>query len=96
MPHTNTGHQPTTNSEMDMSGWFVPIVDVTNDDDDTNSHRSDIPLQLPASANVSSCDCVQDYAEVVARGSHSTCRNSCSLGYEGVEGRGCKDVNAPG
>ena len=30
------------------------IVDFTHDDDDTNSRMSDIPLQLPASANASS------------------------------------------
>ena len=41
------------NSEMDMSGArFVPIGDLTHDDDDANSDMSDIPLQLPASANV--------------------------------------------
>ena len=44
----------TENRQMDMSGWFVPTVDLTSDDDDTNCHLSDIPLQLPASANVSS------------------------------------------
>ena len=60
---TNTGYEPnvsananvsinTTNREMDTSGaTFVPEVDLTHDDDDTNSHRSDIPLQLPARAN---------------------------------------------
>ena len=37
-----------------MIGRFVPMVDSTHDDDDTNSHMSDIPLQLPESANVSS------------------------------------------
>ena len=30
------------------------MVDSTHNDDDTNSHMSDIPLQLPARANVSS------------------------------------------
>ena len=36
---------------MDTSGAkFVPIVDLTHDEDDTISHMSDIPLQLPASA----------------------------------------------
>ena len=38
---------------MDKSGRFA-IVDLTHDDDDSNFHMSDIPLQLPASANVSS------------------------------------------
>ena len=39
------------NSEMGTSGGsFVQIVDLTRDDDDTNSHKSDIPSQLPASA----------------------------------------------
>ena len=59
---TNTGDEPnanvsfnTTNSEMDTSGArFVPIVDVTHDDDDTNSHMSDIPLQVPANINIPS------------------------------------------
>ena len=37
---------------MDTSGArFVPIVNLTHDDDDTHSHLSDIPLQLPASAH---------------------------------------------
>ena len=47
--HSNTGSEP--NSEMDMSGRFVPLVDFTNEDDETNSHMSDIPLQLFASRN---------------------------------------------
>ena len=43
------------NSEMDTSGArFVPMVAFTHNDDGTNSHKSDIPLQLPASANVPS------------------------------------------
>ena len=37
-----------------MAGRFVPIVDVTYDGDDTSSHMSDIPSQLPAGANVAS------------------------------------------
>ena len=32
-------------------------------------------------------------AVVVAGGTDKTCRNICSLGYEGVEGHGGKDVN---
>ena len=53
--HTNTGYEPnsinTMNSEMDTSGAsFVPVVDLTNDDERANSHMSDIPLQLLASA----------------------------------------------
>ena len=60
---TNTGYEPnastianvsvsTASSEMDTSGArFVPTVDVTHNDDDTNSHVSDIWLQLPASAH---------------------------------------------
>ena len=39
------------------------------------------------------CDCGPGYAEVVVGGTHKTCRNNCSLGYEGVQGQGCKDVN---
>ena len=37
-----------------MSGRFVPTVDMTRDSDGTHSHMSDIPLQLPASANAPS------------------------------------------
>ena len=37
-----------------MSGRFVPTVDLTRDSDGTHSHMSDIPLQLPASANAPS------------------------------------------
>ena len=44
--HANTGYDE-PNSEMDVSGRFVPIVDLSHDDDDTNSHLSDIALQLP-------------------------------------------------
>ena len=36
-----------------MSGRFVPTVDLTLHIDGTPSLMSDIPLQLPASANVS-------------------------------------------
>ena len=53
--HTNTGNEHpvnTVNSEMDTSrARFVPVEDLTHDDDGTNSHMSDIPLQLPASAH---------------------------------------------
>ena len=37
-----------------MAGWFVPIVDITHDDQDTTCHMSDIPLQLAAIAHVAS------------------------------------------
>ena len=47
--HCPQGYEP--NSEPNMDGRFTPIVDLTQDDDHTNSHMSDIPLQLPASAN---------------------------------------------
>ena len=36
----------TMDSEMDASGRFVPMLDLTHDDDDTDSHMSDILLQL--------------------------------------------------
>ena len=52
MLHTNKGYE--SNSEMDMSTRFVPIVVLTKEDDDTNFLFSDIPLKLPASATVSS------------------------------------------
>ena len=45
---SNTGDEP--NGELDMAGWFVPIGDLTRDDEDRHSHMSDIPLRLPASA----------------------------------------------
>ena len=39
---------------MDPSGArFLPKVDLAHDDDDTRSRMSDIPLQLPASAQFS-------------------------------------------
>ena len=50
--HSNTSYEP--NSGMEMSWKCVPKVDSTHDDDDTNSHMSAIPLQLPATANDSS------------------------------------------
>ena len=46
----HTGYEP--KSEIDMAGRFVPTVDLTHDDEDNNSHMSDIPLQRPARANV--------------------------------------------
>ena len=55
---TSTGYEPNVSingvkSEMGTSGArFVPTVDLTRDDDDTNSHMSDVPLQLPVSAHV--------------------------------------------
>ena len=52
IPKANTGYEP--NSEFDMVGRFVPAVDLTHGDEDTNSHMSHIPLQLPASAKASS------------------------------------------
>ena len=50
--HTNTGHWP--NSEVDLAGRLFPIVALTQDDEDGNSHISDTPLQLLPSANVAS------------------------------------------
>ena len=59
---TKTGYEPndsananvsvnTANGEMDTSGErLLPKVDMTHDNDDTISHVSDIPLQLPARA----------------------------------------------
>ena len=51
---TSTGYEPNTSltkANMDTSGArLVPPVDLTRDDDDTNSRMSDIPLQLPAGA----------------------------------------------
>ena len=43
-PQSNTGYEP--NSEIDVAGSFVPILDLPHDDGDTNSHMSLIPLQL--------------------------------------------------
>ena len=51
-PHTDRGHEP--NSELGMAGRFIPIVDLSQNDEEGNSHVSDIPLQLPTSANVAS------------------------------------------
>ena len=51
IPQSNKGYEPI--SEIDMAGSFSQ-VELTQDDGDRNSNVSDIPLQLPASANVSS------------------------------------------
>ena len=40
--HSSTGFE--RNSEIAMTGRFVPTVDVTRDDEDTSSHVSDIPF----------------------------------------------------
>ena len=46
IPQTDRGYEP--NSEIDLADGFVPTE---HDDVDTFSQMSDIPLQLPASAN---------------------------------------------
>ena len=51
IPQRDTGNEP--NSEI-VAGRFVPIVDLTHDDEDANFHMYHIPLQRPASAHVSS------------------------------------------
>ena len=53
---TSTSYEPSAsnvpNANMDTIGArFVPMVDLTRDDDNANSHKSDMPLQLPASAH---------------------------------------------
>ena len=64
MHHSVTG-EPI--SEMDMGGRFVPIADETCDYDDMNSQMSDTPLQLPASANVSSNSSALDVKKLSSR-----------------------------
>ena len=44
IPHTNTDYEP--NSETDMSGRFVPIVDLTQEDADGDSHLSSNNVSL--------------------------------------------------
>ena len=39
------------------------------------------------------CGCALGYAEVLAGGTYKICRHNYSVGYEVVEGEGCKDVN---
>ena len=45
---------PGLSTLADMSGRLAPVVALTRDDADSNSPMSEIPLQLPASANASS------------------------------------------
>ena len=52
IPQSNTSYEP--NSDLDMARRLVPIVDLTQHDEQTNSHVSDIPLQLSAIACVAS------------------------------------------
>ena len=52
IPQENTGYEP--NSEIDMAKRFVPIVDLTHDDEHAHSHMSDVPVRLPVSANAPS------------------------------------------
>ena len=51
----STGYEPNVpnaDANVDTSGArFAPAVDLTHDNDDAKSHMSDIPLQVPASAN---------------------------------------------
>ena len=49
-----TKHRYEPNSQIDIAGKFVPMVDLTHYDEDTHSHVSDSPLHLPASANAPS------------------------------------------
>ena len=49
---SNTSYEPS--SQIAMVRRFLPIVDLTRNDEGTISHMSDIQLQLPASASVSS------------------------------------------
>ena len=59
-----------------MSPTVRSIVDLTQDDEDRSSHISDIPLQLPASANYAS----KNYALVTASQAESDLmRNAPSL-----------------
>ena len=51
-------------SVIDMAGRFVPTVDSTHDDEDNNSHLSDIPLQRPARENVSSNSASETFSQV--------------------------------
>ena len=60
-------------SELDMCGRFVTMVDLTHDDEDTNSRLSDIPLQLPAIATVS-LTLLQLVTFSQAEGIHPSCR----------------------
>ena len=46
IPQSGTGKKP--NNELWMARRFVPMVDWTRDDEDTNAHMSDISLRLPA------------------------------------------------
>ena len=41
IPQKHTAYEP--NSELDMARRFVPLVDLTHDDQDRNSHMSDDP-----------------------------------------------------
>ena len=53
-PQSTTNREP--NNVLDMAGQFIPTTDVTHDDEDTNSHASDITLQRPAKASDASRD----------------------------------------
>ena len=70
VPHVHTGYE--RNSELDMAGRFVPIMDLRQDDDNGNSHTSDIPLQLFAGANVASVNSASVFDTVSDRGTSLT------------------------
>ena len=40
IPQSSTGYE--LHSDLDMAGWCVPMLDLTQEDDDGNSHMSDI------------------------------------------------------
>ena len=52
IPQSSTGSK--FHSDLDMAGRCVPMLDLTQEDEDGSSHMSDIQLQLPASAKVAS------------------------------------------
>ena len=72
---TVKGDEP--NSEPDVAGRFVLVVDLAQDAGHRHSHMSEIPLLLPASAHVAS----NSYASVTfsqAEGAHAECSKSPS------------------
>ena len=52
-PHTNTGYEP--NSELDMAGRFVPIVDLTQDDEEREGNFHVVRHPVAASRECTCC-----------------------------------------
>eukprot|EP00450_Noctiluca_scintillans_P001620 CAMPEP_0194485878 /NCGR_PEP_ID=MMETSP0253-20130528/6727_1 /TAXON_ID=2966 /ORGANISM="Noctiluca scintillans" /LENGTH=1972 /DNA_ID=CAMNT_0039325899 /DNA_START=10 /DNA_END=5925 /DNA_ORIENTATION=+ len=83
----------------DAHGGFDVVRECVNVDDCLESDCGAgvcEDLVDPSGSNATehySCVCDAGYADTVVGGTHRTCLNNCSFGYEIVEGKGCEEIN---